>query len=179
MAVLTLTGLVLNALAVLAVYMGWRRASRVWVWLSLALLAGSIVVFSAGAVGWEYGLTYALFVPGLLVWLAIAKEHSSKPNKPPAVAPRPLSFAPKKVLSHIGLAFTVLVLQLIFSVLITLSVSRMLPVEYAGQLALTVVVTPVVWGVLSYQLLGRPNRLKSVLQQAAVAACGGVLLVVS
>lgn len=179
MAVLTLAGLALNALAVLAIYMGWRQARSAWVWLSLTLLIGSIAVFSAGTVGWEYGLTYALFIPGLLVWLAIAKEHSNKPGKPAAVAPRPLSFAPTTVFSHIGLAFTVLVLQLIFSVLITLSISRMLPVEYTGQLALTVILTPVVWGMLSYHLLGRPNRLKSVVQQAAIAACGGALLVVS
>lgn len=87
MAVLTLAGLALNALAVLAIYMGWRQARSAWVWLSLTLLIGSIAVFSAGTVGWEYGLTYALFIPGLLVWLAIAKEHSNKPGKPAAVAP--------------------------------------------------------------------------------------------
>jgi len=175
----TLAGLVLNALAVLAVYIGWRQSRGAWVWLSLILLTGSVAVFSTGSVGWEYGLTYALFVPALLVWLAIAKEQNAKPAKPAPASPRPVSFAPKTVLFHMGMALAVLALELIFSVLITLSVSRILPIEYAGQLALTVILTPMIWGLLSYHLLGRPNRLKSLLQQTAIAVSGGLLLVVS
>lgn len=168
--------LLLCASAVAGVYLSWRQGRALgWV-TALLLLVLSALVFSV-TTGWEKGLTYALFLPALFIWLPIFREHTRSPFVVKTVTAKAQDFRLPRILLHTATGLTVLVLQLLFSVIITLALVQGLPMAETGQLALVVVIQPILWAAMIYHYLGRTARLKPLGGQLLVSLLCGLTLV--
>ncbi|MBC3765585.1 hypothetical protein [Neptunicella marina] len=133
-------------------YLSWKQQASRALWLSIGLLVVSCIGWSYAA-GWEYGLVYALCIPSMLVWLFIWQQRKSLgvnkaiPHSPAA------KVSAKLAASHMGRLLVVLIIQALISLLLTLVFCYLLPLEDVNRMALGIVLLPLVWALLSYQLL--------------------------
>ena len=162
--------------AIAAVYKSWRHGSEKLLYLSVTLFIASIAIWSFSQ-GWEFGVVYAVCIPALLVWLFIAKHQKVLP--PPTTRPQPkqVRMSANLALQHVGHALVVLVGLLITSLLVSLAVSLRLPFADAGQLAVVIVLLPLLWGMLVYHYLATASKVKAVAFYTVLSAASLLLLI--
>ena len=80
-------------------------------------------------------------------------------------------------LQHVGHALVVLVGLLITSLLVSLALSLRLPFADAGQLAVVIVLLPLLWGMLVYHYLATASKVKAVAFYTVLSAASLLLLI--
>lgn len=141
---------VTTVLATSLLYHGWRKSTTGY---SVAGWCG--VVASTGlwckALSMEYGLTIGLTLPALAVWIGIAMQ--AKPQRAPRLPAKPphrWQFVPRQIAQNKGHALYLLPGQLFICALIMIALVYQLPVSEPKQMAIGVLMMPVLWGVLAY-----------------------------
>ncbi|GGD51334.1 hypothetical protein [Lacimicrobium alkaliphilum] len=162
--------------AIATVYQSWRARAPAVFYLSLVLLLISCVLWSYSQ-GWEYGLVYALCLPGLLVWPFISANQVQLP--PPKNIPkaRDISVSVKSTFYHISNYLVVLVVLMLTSLLASLAICRQLPFAEAGQLATSVVLLPLIWGLLGYHYLACESKPKALIVYVVIASASAAALI--
>lgn len=158
-----------------SLYIGWRQSKR---WLGgLALLwwLASMILFDY-TTGWQYALVYTLFLPAILVWIGIIYQATTKPLQRQVLRPRTLDTDWRRTGSNLLIAAVVLVAELLFSLVICLAITRLLPIAYSGQLALCIVFQPVLWALMAYHFLARGQSLRILVIHFTLALAFGALL---
>lgn len=166
----------LSAATLATLYKSWRAQAPAVFYAGVVLLVVSCVAWSYSQ-GWEYGLVYALCLPGLLVWPFIAANQVQLP--PPKNAPqaRIIPVSVRLAFYHIGNYLVVLVGLLLTSLLASLAICRQLPFAEAGQLATCVVLLPLVWGLLVYHYLAVQSKPKALILYVVISAASAAALV--
>ena len=167
---------ILGMLAIAVTYYSWQRSTPSLGWAALAVFITSVISFSIAA-GWEYGVVYGLLLPGVLVWAAIAREQTIRPLKLTQAPVRTISTSGYKMAGHLAHALVLLVGQLLLSTVISVALSRFLPIEQTGQLAVCIIIQPLLWAMLAYHYLGSPAKGKAVMYHSVAAALFGITLV--
>ncbi|MBD3586807.1 hypothetical protein HHX48_13765 [Salinimonas sp. HHU 13199] len=165
-----------SVLTVGAVWISWRLRSRSGCLAALALMGVSGYLFSHD-MGWEQGIFIALFLPGLLIWAAVFCERRFKPFTQKAPPAKTLTVTWQKGLSHLLTGLVVLVVQLALSLLVAVAISRLFPIAEAGQLALCVVLQPVIWALMMYHYLAHRHRFVILGWHCALSVVIGATLV--
>ncbi len=167
---------VLSLAAIAAIYRSWCVRAAAFLYGGIALFVSSCVAWSFSQ-GWEFGLVYALCMPALLVWLFIARNQvwlAAPRNQP---APRPVSISVSQVAANFGHGLMVLVVLMLVSVLVGLALSFRLPTEETGQLAVAIVIIPLVWGLAGYHYLATRHKGRASLIYLAMAAVSLAMLI--
>ena len=152
----------LALLGISCLFFQWKNQTSfglAFVLLGWGLLTVSIVPW-AYSFGIEYGLVYALGVPSCLVWALIAQQNQHKNAKTPHTKtenpPKELSFRlPLKpihyrsILLNTGRIIVVLPFSMIVSLLITVFLVYLLPVNEDLQLLSALLVMPIIWSVFA------------------------------
>ncbi|MDO6566124.1 hypothetical protein Q4561_03555 [Alteromonas sp. 1_MG-2023] len=152
----------LSIASMAAVYQSWRRQTGPMLYIGIAVWLLSSIAWSM-SVGWEFGVLYALCLPGLVVWPFIAANQTHMPAPQQLPQPRKLDFSTKTTLRHILHYIVVLVLLLVFSVIASLAICALLPFDITGQLATTMVISPIIWGLAVYHYLATTKKIKTVI----------------
>ncbi|QPG05400.1 hypothetical protein IT774_15065 [Salinimonas marina] len=158
-----------------SLYIGWRQSKR---WLGgLAVLCwlASMMLFDY-TTGWQYALVYTLFLPAILVWMAIIYQATTKPLQRQLPRPRALDTSLRRTGNNLLIAAVVLVAELLFSLVICLAIARLLPIAYSGQLALCIVLQPVLWALMAYHFLAIGQSLRILAFHSTLALVFGALL---
>lgn len=174
---LTVFASVLTLGAVATVYKSWRSQTLAFFVIGLLIWLISTIAWSY-AHGWEFGVLYALCLPGLLVWPFIYLNQTVLPRPKHTPQPRALNFTMRNTWANIGNALVVLVALLIISVLITLAFCAAMPLSTPGKLALTVVLVPILWGGAIYHYLATTRKGLTLGIYTAVAALSVPVLLV-
>jgi hypothetical protein len=156
---LTATGLSIAALAM--VYYSWRTQITALFYAGFSLLILSCIGWSYSQ-GWEYGLVYALCLPGVLVWPFIGANQVQLPAPKNTPQARPISISIKSVGFHAGNYLVNLILLMLTSILMSFALCRLLPMTFTGQIATAIILQPIVWGLLSYHYLATTAKLKAI-----------------
>lgn len=166
----------LSVAALATVYKSWRAQAPAFFYVGLVLLLISCVLWSYSQ-GWEVGLVYALCLPGLLVWPFISANQIQLP--PPRNTPRArkISVSVKSTFYHISNYLVVLVGLLLTSLLASLAICRQLPFAEAGQLATSVVLLPIMWGLLGYHYLACQSKPKALIVYILMIAASAAALI--
>ncbi|WP_258544352.1 hypothetical protein [Alteromonas lipotrueae] len=151
----------LSVVSMAAVYKSWQRQTSPMLYIGVAIWLMSSIAWSM-SVGWEFGVVYALCLPGLLVWPFIAANQSAAPATQQRPEPRKLDLSVSTSIQHILHSIIVLMLMLIFSVVASLALSALLPLEIASQLAICMVISPIIWGLAVYHYLATSKKIKTV-----------------
>ncbi|WP_018982541.1 hypothetical protein [Salinimonas chungwhensis] len=173
----SILALISCVMASAAVYLSWRQRTTI-AWVSaLPLLGLSAFAFSRAG-GWEQAVFLALFLPGIIVWAGIFAERSFKPfdRKKPVL--RALDISWHKAAGHITTGAILLIAQLGLSLILAVSISRLLPVEDAGQLAICVVLQPLFWAGMMFHFMSRNKHWRALGWQLALTGVFGVTLVI-
>ncbi len=110
--------------------------------------------------GKEYGLSYGLFYPALIVWLFIAHASTALPFKPELErAAEGMRWNFTRFTSHGAHALVVFVLFFIASALVTVVLSFSLPVAPATRIATAIILLPLLWSLLAYCYLATRRKL--------------------
>lgn len=168
------TGMSLASMA--SVYQSWRRQRLGIFYLGLVVWCLSAVMWSY-AVGWEFGILYALFLPALLVWPFIAQNQTHLPQPKQVPVPRLLTFSANTILHHGFNYIVVLVVLMLVSLLASLAISTLLPFDIAGKMASAVIILPLFWGMAVYHYLATANKLKALIAYAFIALTGATTLI--
>lgn len=148
----------LTLAALITVYRSWRVQSPLVLLAGITLWVISSIWWSY-AHGWEFGLLYALCLPGCLVWPFILINQSRLPAPKSIPSPRTVNFTAKTALAHLAHCVVVLALLLFVSVAITLGLCTLLPLSLTGQLALAIIMLPLLWGLIAYHYLASRKKL--------------------
>ena len=153
-----LVNLLLISLAIFATYgvyscwfkKKWSNKKLTAFWL---LLISTLVIF-CDLNGWEQGIFYALFGHSFIA-LAFVLANIEIRDKGKKVQPRHgLKKVELKTIGSNFLHFIVVVpIALILSVLLSLSLSEVLPWSVVNQLSLSVITLPMIWAGLMYLYL--------------------------
>lgn len=170
---LTACGLSLAAIATL--YQSWRARAPAFFYGGIAVLGASCLGWSFSQ-GWEYGLVYALCLPGLLVWLFIGANQRHQPPPKTTPAPRQVSATLQRALVHTGHMVVVLPGLMTASLLMALAISLRMPTAASGQLAVGIVLLPVIWGLLVYHYLATRAKVKALIYYVIVSAISALML---
>jgi FtsH-binding integral membrane protein len=151
----------LSLASIAAVYQSWRRQTGPMLYVGIGVWLLSSIAWSL-SVGWEFGVLYALCLPGLLVWpfIAMNQSHMAVPLQIPQ--PRKLGFSPRTSIQHALHYIVVLLLLLVFSVVASLAICALLPMNITGQLATCMVISPIIWGLAVYHYLATSKKIKTV-----------------
>ncbi|MAJ70142.1 MAG: hypothetical protein CBB67_001090 [Alteromonadaceae bacterium TMED7] len=142
--------LVGSTVAAGGIYLSWRNSSAVYAWLGWLAAAGSVYCWYL-VLGVEYGLTIGLCLPALTVWAAIAVEANPQRQSTARIKPaHQWRLAPRQIALQTGHILYVLPGQLFICALIMIAVVYQLPVSEPKQMAIGVLVMPVLWGLLAY-----------------------------
>jgi len=164
----------LSIASMAAVYKSWQRQTAPMLYIGIAIWLLSSIAWSV-SVGWEFGVVYALCLPGLLVWPFIAANQSATPAPQQSPEPRKINVSVSTSMKHILHSFIVLILMLIFSVVASLAFCALLPIDIAGQLAICMVISPIMWGLAVYHYLASIKKVKVV--TGYVVATGASLVI--
>lgn len=172
---LSLSALSSSALGLGLTYTGWRTRRRGFSLAGCCVLVASIA-FWVLTNGVEFGVSYALLIPGIIVWCFIARASTQLPAKPTAlVTSVTLDWDLRKFCVQLGHTIVVLALCSITSVLVTVGVSFSAPLEQATQAAIAVFLLPTMWAALVFWYLAAQRRLPIVL---GCLASSGICLAV-
>lgn len=166
----------LSLASITTIYESWRRQTSGVFYVGLLIWFGSAVVWST-AVGWEFGVLYALFLPALLVWPFIALNQTYLPLPKHKPAPRQITFSLNTALRHVGNSFVVLVLLMLFSLLSSLAICTLMPFDITGKMASAVILLPLLWGMAVYHYLATSNQLRALIAYALIALIGVAILI--
>ena len=169
----TASGLSIASMA--AVYESWHRQKSIVFYVGLFIWLMSAIAWSY-AVGWEFGVLYALCLPGIIVWPFIGKHQTTLPVPKNVPQPKSLHFSLQSSLQNLGHGFVVLVLLLVTSVVLSLALSTLLPFDTAGKLALSVVLLPILWGLAAYHYLAVSSKVRAILTYILVSVISTAVL---
>lgn len=166
----------LSVASIATIYQSWRRQTAVVFYIGLAVWLMSAFVWSH-AVGWQFGVLYALFLPGLLVWpfIGLNQTQLSLPKHRPA--PREIAFSFTTTAHHVITGFVVLVLLMLFSLLISLAICTLLPFDITGKMASAVILLPLLWGAVAYHYLATTKKRRALIVYALIALMGAAILI--
>jgi hypothetical protein len=164
----------LTLAALMTVYRSWRIHSAAIFYSGLALWVIACIGWSY-AQGWEFGLLYGLCIPAIMVWPFILHNQSLLPESTRIPSPRKLDFSPKTLFTHVGHFLVVMGVLMVASVFITLAVCTLLPFSLTGQLAIAIVLLPILWGLAAYHYLAAANKVV-VIGTYLVASVIGVIV---
>lgn len=166
----------LSAAAIASVYLSWRNRSGQILWLSGLLFISSCILWSYSQ-GWEFGVVYALCAPALLIWPFVAKNQVVLPAPKNQPEPRKIPISVKHVARHLGHGVVILVGLLLTSLLVSLAVSVRLPFVDAGQLAIMIVMLPLLWGMLVYHYLATLKKGRAIAGYTLLSVVSALLLI--
>lgn len=149
----------LSIASMAAVYKSWQRQAAPMLYIGMAIWLLSSIAWSI-SVGWEFGVVYALCLPGMLVWPFIAANQTSTPAPQQRPEPRKLDVSVSTSMQHILHYLVVLVFMLVFSVVASLALCALLPLDITGQLAICMVISPIMWGLAVYHYLASIKKVK-------------------
>lgn len=172
---LTLVAGTLSIATVATLFKSWRSQASAFLIIGLLLLVLSCICWSY-AQGWEFGVLYALLAPGLLAWLFIMASQRILPAPKNTPSPKSLDLSRSTLLINGAHFISVLFVLLVTSVLISLGFSASMPFSTAGQLALSVILLPLVWGLCAYHYLASSKKRQPLITYVVLALLG--LLVV-
>lgn len=165
----------LSIASMATVYESWRRQKSLVLYIGLTIWVLSAIAWSYAA-GWEFGVLYALCLPGLIVWPFIGKNQSTLPVPKNVPQPKSLNFSPQSSMQNLGHAFVVLILLLVTSVVLALALCTLLPFDTAGKLASSVVLLPILWGLAAYHYLATIKKVRAVITYIFVAVISTAIL---
>ncbi|WP_218312501.1 hypothetical protein [Alteromonas antoniana] len=165
----------LSVAAIATVYRSWRTHAPAWFYSGLMLFILSCIAWATSQ-GWEFGTVYALCAPALLVWPFIACHQVVMPAPKNIPAPRRVAFSLALSVRHLGHALVVLIGLLATSLLVSVAVGIRLPFTDAGQLAVIIVILPLLWGLLAYHYLATPSKGRAVIIYAVLSAASLLIL---
>ena len=167
-------GMTLAAIA--TIYKSWRSQAPAFLYLGIALFVGSCVLWSSSQ-GWEFGLVYALCLPGMLVWPFIGMHQIRLPAPKNTPTPRQINISFGLAASHLGHTLVVLPGLMITSVLTVMAFSLRLPFTDAGQLATGIVLLPLIWGMLAYHYCATTAKGKALISYVCLSVISALLLI--
>ncbi|GGW89315.1 hypothetical protein [Alteromonas halophila] len=161
--------------AIASLYRSWRQQAPAFLYLSIALFIVSCVLWSYSQ-GWEFGLVYALCLPGLLVWPFIGLNQSRLPAPKNQPSPRQIKVTARQTATHLGHTLVALPGLMITSLLTAMAFSLRLPFADTGQLATGVVLQPLLWGLLAYHYFATGAKGKALLIYLSLSVISTLLL---
>ncbi len=165
---LMLISFLLTLVCVGIFYMSWQsQSSRLFI-LACVVLIASNVCWSFW-LGWELGLVFSVSVIPILVWPLIAREQKSVGNVetiPRRTLP-PLKWG--QAITHTGHWLVVMLVHMLLATIVTVCLCFWLPIEETNQLALGIVLLPLVWAAMSYFYLTSKTYWQTLILQAFVA----------
>lgn len=171
-------GALLTAIAGLCgLYWAWRR----WEPAPYRTLAGWLLLAAAGvlwaqAAGWEFGLALALFVPSVLAWLFVIGNREQRRRRRRSAPAVPPAGRRGSVARHLALFLVTVPLAAAAAVLVTVALSRLLPVPVVDVMALVVIAIPPIWGLAAYWACADRRLWRPAVALAAVALAGGAVV---
>ncbi|NDV90723.1 hypothetical protein GTH32_05865 [Alteromonas sp. 345S023] len=165
----------LTLAALMTVYRSWRVQSAGVFYFGVVLWVFACIWWSY-AQGWEFGVLYGLCLPACLVWPFILKNQSYLPKSTRIPSPRKLDFSTKTLVTHIGHFVVVMGVLMAASVSITLAVCALLPFSLTGQLAIAIVLLPILWGLAAYHYLAAANKVAALSVYLVALVIGIIVL---
>lgn len=166
----------LSVAAIATVYRSWRTHAPAWFYSGLMLFILSCIAWATSQ-GWEFGTVYALCAPALVVWPFIAKNQVVLADPRHLPQPRRVDVSLKRAGLHLCHGAVVLIGLLVTSLLVSVAVSLRLPFADAGQLAVVIVLLPLLWGMLVYHYLATASKGKAVITYTVLSAVSLLLLI--
>ncbi|MBU3068373.1 hypothetical protein KOI40_01010 [Aestuariicella sp. G3-2] len=170
--------LLLSAGGVGCLYAAWRQKQSAPLLIAFGWggLLVSLVTWS-GLLGVEFGVTYALIALSLVAWLLVGLSAGSSRVKLKAKPSLPLSRPLLRTLGkHTGLLFLAVVLAGVVAAFVGVGVLRVLPMERANTVIVSILLFPLVWGGLSCWYCAAERLLKPVLISVAAGALGALAI---
>lgn len=172
--------LIATMLATSLVYLGWRNSATGFSFAGWSGLVACIGLWCA-TLGTEFGLTIGLTLPAVLVWGGIlreaAKQHGGERVRTLPVKPaHRRQLAPRHIAKNTAHALYLLPGQLFICALIMIALVYQLPVSEPKQMAIGVLMMPVLWGVLAYGYMMSKRKLMYVGMSLACALVAGLWL---
>lgn len=167
---------VLSVAAIAAIYQSWRKQALAWCYSGIVVFIVSSIAWSFSQ-GWEFGIVYALCAPALVVWPFIAKNQVVLADPRHLPQPRRVDISLKRAGLHLCHGAVVLIGLLVTSLLVSVAVSLRLPFADAGQLAVVIVLLPLLWGMLAYHYLATSSKGKAVVTYTVLSAVSLVALI--
>ena len=165
----------LSIASMAAVYESWRRQKSLVLYIGVVIWLLSALTWSYAS-GWEFGVLYALCLPGILVWPFIGKNQSTLPVPRNIPQPKILHFSLQSSMRNLGHACVVLVLLLVTNVTLALGICTLLPFDTAGKLASSIVLLPILWGLAAYHYLATKRKVIAIITYILVAAISTAVL---
>lgn len=165
--------LVVSALAAIGLYFGWRHKSPVYALLGWLSVVGSVYVWYL-ALNLEFGVTIALLLPALTVWLGIASQATRQRQLVKRVKPaHQWKIAPGQIARNTGHILYVLPGQMFICAIIMIAVVYQLPMSEPKQLATGALMMPVLWGILAYWYVLSSRKWVHIILSLSVASFAG------
>lgn len=164
--VLLLSGLSLNFIGALLIFVSWRKNKRsksTDKWKFLRFLGWAIVLF-AGAFwsqlkGVEYGVVYWLCSLVFFAWLLITLNSNSS-ERAQDKRERQFYRLTKDLVSRRVITFLMAgPLSMIAACLVALLLGKLIAAEQANQLVWSAFIFPILWGLLSFWICATSKRL--------------------
>lgn len=171
---ITATGMSLAAITTL--YKSWRTQAPVFFYAGLMIFILSCVAWSYSQ-GWEFGLVYGLCLPALLVWPFIGVSQTRLPAPKNSPQSRPINTSLSTVLRHVGHTLVVLPGLMLTSLLSSMAISLRLPFAEAGQLAVGIVLLPLLWGCLVYHYLATQRKTRALIVYLLLSITSALMLI--
>lgn len=131
-------------------YISWKGHSHVLAvcgW-SCMLATLPLWVMNSGA---EYGTVFALSVPAIFVWLGIFSEQKTQSiPKHIEKSEMPIRWQGKSVAIHSWYVVYHLIVLMLVSSLMVIAFANVLPLDRPTQLAVGIILLPLVWAILSF-----------------------------
>lgn len=170
--------LLLSAGGVGCLFAAWRQkhSTPLLIALGWGLLILSLVAWGR-LLGAEYGVTYALIALSLVAWLLIGVTLKGSRLSSNTQLSVPLSRPSLRTLGkHTGLLLLTVLLAGIVSAFVGVGALRVLPMERANTVVVSILLFPLLWGALAYWYCAAERLLKPVLISLGAGALGALLI---
>jgi len=173
--------LLLTVLSSFLLYKGWKSHHRRtiflgWVGLLLTLPLWKILV------GAEFSIIFTLCVPAIAVWIWILKAQKKTTafsSSKQIIKPHSqLQWHTPSVLKHSAVIVYHFILLLLMSSVITIALVDLFPILRSSQIAIAIIVIPIIWAILSFYHLVSIKKWQSVVVSLLITSISALYLFV-